>query len=67
MIYFKLKGEEKEAKTFDPYCTYYCKDVEGNEWEIKRTPLGWTATFKGKIVTCNSLVNLEPDIAGVFS
>jgi hypothetical protein len=60
MVYFKLMGKEVEAKTFDPYCTYYCKDAEGNEWEIKRTPLDWTLTpgkwtaaFKGKIVTAD--------------
>ena len=62
-VYFKMLGKEVEAKTFDPYCTYYCKDAGGNEWtikgEVQRWPgyerQCWTARFKGNIVSSNSV------------
>jgi hypothetical protein len=73
VIYFKMLGQELPAKTFDPYCTYYCKDAAGNEWtikgEVQRWPgyerQRWTARFKGSnitadtMATCAELVSIQ--------
>ena len=63
MIYYKLLGKEVEASTFDPFCTYYCKDADGNEWTItgerQRWPgyerQRWIARFKDNSITADSM------------
>ena len=72
MVYYKLLGKEVEAKTFDPFYTYYYKDADGNEWTIKGEQQRWAgyerqrwiARFEGNSVTADSMA-LCAELVGI--